>query len=387
MKKLILSLSLILFLLSLFFFVFPTQIARRANRAFADARYQASGTAMAVHQKLLIADLHCDALLWKRNLLERSSTGHVDIPRLLEGNVGLQAFTIVTKMPFGANIDRTEESWDAITPLFIAQRAPLATWGSLLQRALYQARKLHEFAERSNGKLVVIKTTVDLERYLARREREPGITAGFLGLEGAHALEGDLANLDVLFDAGIRMIAPTHFFDTAFGGSAHGVEKNGLTGLGKEMIRRMEAKGIIVDLAHASPQTIDDALALVTKPVVVSHTGVRGTCDNNRNLSDDQITRIAQTGGVIGIGFWDTAVCGTDARAIAKAIRHTVKVAGVAHVALGSDFDGAVTTPFDAAGLVALTEALLNEGFNETEVALIMGGNVLRILQQGLPSQ
>jgi microsomal dipeptidase-like Zn-dependent dipeptidase len=147
----------------------------------------------------------------------------------------------------------------------------------------------------------------------------------------------------------------------------------------------MEAKGMLVDLAHASPKTIDDVLAIASKPVVVSHTGVRSTCDNNRNLSDDQITRIAQTGGVIGIGFWDTAVCGTEASAIAKAIRHAVNVAGVEHVALGSDFDGAVTTPFDAAGLVALTEALFEEGFTEAEMVLIMGGNVLRTLQQTLP--
>jgi microsomal dipeptidase-like Zn-dependent dipeptidase len=112
---------------------------------------------------------------------------------------------------------------------------------------------------------------------------------------------------------------------------------------------------------------------------------VKGTCDNNRNLTDDQIRRIAATGGVIGIGFWDTAVCGSDAAAIGKAIRYAADVAGVEHVALGSDFDGAVVTPFDATGLAQITEALINEGFSREEIARIMGGNVVNLLQNNLP--
>ncbi len=180
-------------------------------------------------------------------------------------------------------------------------------------------------------------------------------------------------------------MAPTHFFDNEWGGSAHGTRKGGLTEEGRELIRRMEARGMIVDLAHASHATIDDVLAMTTRPVVVSHTGVRGTCDNTRNLGDEQLKRIAATGGVIGIGFWETATCGTDAAAIARAIRHAANVVGARHVALGSDFDGTVTTPFDATGVVTVTDALLASGFNEDEIALIMGGNVLRVLSETLP--
>ena len=181
------------------------------------------------------------------------------------------------------------------------------------------------------------------------------------------------------------MMAPTHFFDNDIGGSAHGVAKGGLTDKGREMIRRMEAKKMIVDVAHASPRTIDDVLAIATRPVVVSHTGVKGTCDNTRNLSDDQLKAIAQTGGVIGIGFWDTAVCGTDAKAIAKALRYTADLVGVDHVALGSDNDGAVTAPFDITGVVEITDALMQEGFNDEDIAKIMGGNTLRVLKELLP--
>ena len=104
------------------------------------------------------------------------------------------------------------------------------------------------------------------------------------------------------------MISPAHFFDTAFGGSAHGAEQGGLTVRGRELLEAMEARGVLLDVAHASARTIDDALALATQPVVASHTGVRGVLDNARNLTDAQLEGIAATGGLVGIGFWDTRV-------------------------------------------------------------------------------
>jgi microsomal dipeptidase-like Zn-dependent dipeptidase len=386
MKKFFVYLALaLLLLLGLFMFILPGQVTKRANAILARAPYTPSDSALALHHRLEIADLHCDALLWNRDLLERSKVGHVDVPRLLAGNVALEAFTIVSKVPFGLNMERNDGNSDMITVIAIAQRWPPRTWGSLKQRALYQAEKLHEFAARSQGKLLLIKTAADLQSYLARRQSDHNLTAGFLGIEGAQVLEGDLANIDALFDAGFRMMAPTHFFDNDIAGSAHGVDKGGLTEKGREMIRRMEAKRMLVDVAHASPQTIDDVLAMATKPVLVSHTGVKGTCDGARNLSDDHVKRIAATSGVIGIAYFEAAVCGTDVQVIAKAIRYTADLAGIEHVALGSDFDGAVSTPFDTAGLVQLTEALMAEGFSETEIGLIMGGNVMRVLQENLP--
>jgi microsomal dipeptidase-like Zn-dependent dipeptidase len=114
---------------------------------------------------------------------------------------------------------------------------------------------------------------------------------------------------------------------------------------------------------------------------------VRGTCAGARNLSDEQLRGVAAKGGVVGIGYWEAATCGTDVRSIARSVRHAATVMGVRHVALGSDFDGAVTTPFDTTGLVEVTDALLTEGFSEEEVALIMGGNVLRVLSEALPRE
>jgi microsomal dipeptidase-like Zn-dependent dipeptidase len=147
----------------------------------------------------------------------------------------------------------------------------------------------------------------------------------------------------------------------------------------------MEARHMIVDLAHASPKTIADVLAIATRPLVVSHTGVKGTCDNNRNLSDDQIRAVAAKGGLIGIGYWDTATCGSDASAIVKAMRYVSDRVGAEHVALGSDFDGAVTTPFDTTGLVEITDAMMEAGFSEKEIRMIMGENVMTFLRANLP--
>jgi membrane dipeptidase len=186
-------------------------------------------------------------------------------------------------------------------------------------------------------------------------------------------------------DAGFRMISPAHFTDTVFGGSAHGAVRGGLTALGHEMVRRMEARGVLLDVAHASAATIDDALEISTRPVIASHTGLRGVLDNARNLSDAHLAGIAATGGLVGIGFWPTACGGDDAHAIARSIAHAVERVGIEHVALGSDWDGAVPVPFDAAGVVRLTDALLEAGLDEPAIRAVMGENVLRVLAMALP--
>jgi microsomal dipeptidase-like Zn-dependent dipeptidase len=208
-----------------------------------------------------------------------------------------------------------------------------------------------------------------------------------LAIEGAHALDGNLENLDILYRAGYRMMSPSHFFDNDIGGSAAGVQKIGLTDKGREWVREMEARHMIIDLAHASAKTSEDVLAIATRPLVVSHTGVKGTCDNNRNLTDGQIRAVAAKGGLIGIGYWDTATCGTDAAAIVRAMRYVSDRVGVEHVALGSDFDGAVTEPFDTTGLVEITDAMLQAGYSEREIRLIMGDNVLNFLLANLPEK
>jgi microsomal dipeptidase-like Zn-dependent dipeptidase len=344
-----------------------------------------SDQARALHASLRVADLHADSLLFGRDLLLRSDRGHVDVPRLIEGRVALQVLSMAVKTPRGLNIDRNEDSSDEILTLALAKRWPRSTWRRLLPRVLHLAGRAHGFAKASDGTFRVIETRSGLVAYLADHAANPGITAGLLSIEGAHALDGDPANVDVVADAGIRMISPAHFFDTAFGGSAHGIEQYGLTAKGREMVGLMEARGILLDVAHSSARTIDDALAVSTRPVVASHTGVRGILDNARNLSDEHLDGIAASGGLVGIGFWPTASGGEDAAAIARSIAYAVERVGPGHVALGSDWDGAVPVPFDAANTVQLTGALLDAGLDDDAIRAVMGENVLRVLAATLP--
>lgn len=368
-----------------FFTVAPHHLDRYLNPTVPEDAPDPSSEVQALHDQLFIADLHADSLLWPRDLLTRAAHGHLDVPRMVEGNVGLATFSAVTKVPWGQNYRSNRGNSDKIFWLVMAQRWPPSTWWSLAERTLYQSRRLHRAAHRSDGRLRIVTSRKDLRGHLDDRDGGSEAVAGLLAIEGLHALEGDIENLERFARAGYRMMGPAHFFDNRVGGSAHGVEKTGLTEFGRRVIDRMEQHGILVDLAHASPRTIEDVLALADRPVVVSHTGVKGTCEGHRNLTDGQLEGLARTGGVVGIGFWPGAVCGEDVDAIVKAIRYTVDEIGAEHVALGSDWDGTVLTPFDASGLSALTRGLIEDGFTRGEIRRIMGGNVRRLLLRTLP--
>ena len=385
MRKALLTLLALLLIAAGSVFVLPSLLDRKMNSVESPAPYPASEPANQLHQQLFIADLHDDALLWERDLLKRYDFGHSDLPRMLEGHLGLQVFSTVTKTPRGLNYERNSGETDNITLLAMAQRWPRETWNSLLQRALYQSHKLKEASVNSGGRLVMIKNRGDLANFVSGWEKDPQRVAAILATEGLQPIEGKLENVDTLYNAGFRITGLTHFFDNEVGGSAHGLEKGGLTPLGRLVIKRLEAKSMLIDLAHASRPLIDDVLGMATRPLLVSHTGVEGTCKGTRNLSDKHLQAIAATGGVIGIGYWDAAVCATSVEAIVNAIRYTVDLIGVQHVALGSDFNGTIHAPFDVTGLAQLTEGLLKAGFSHDEIAAIMGGNVQRLLLASLP--
>ncbi|QTN46819.1 membrane dipeptidase [Ectopseudomonas mendocina] len=387
MRKLLIALLLLVPLSALAVLGLPPVIDAQMNSVANPPPYPASASAQKLHQGLFVADLHDDALLWERDLLKRYDYGHSDLPRMLEGRLGLQVFSTVTKTPRGLNMESNGADSDNITLLAMAQRWPRETWNSLLQRALYQAQKLQDAAAGSDGRLVLIRTRADLANFIEAWAKDPRRVAGLLATEGLQPIEGKLENIDVLYDAGFRVAGLTHFFDNEVGGSAHGLEKGGLTPLGRQVITRLEEKSMLVDLAHASRPLIDDVLAMAKRPVLVSHTGVEGTCAGTRNLSDKHLQAIAATGGVIGIGYWSTAVCDTSVAAIVKAIRYAADKIGVEHVALGSDFNGTVHTPFDVTGLAQITEGLQGAGFDDTAIAAIMGGNVQRLLLASLPEK
>ena len=366
-----------------FFTVTPGRIENSQNRVV-PVPLEITPAAQELQATLDVADLHADSLLWKRDLLERSDRGHVDLPRLIEGHYALQVFSSVTKSPKGQNYDSNGADSDTITSLAIIDLQPPRTWRSLLQRSLWHAEKLRGFAENSGGRLRLIRTPSDIDRLLADRKGGMQVVGGMLSIEGLHDLEGDIANLDVLHAAGFRMAGLAHFFDNDVTGSMHGREKGGLTPLGRQAVLRMESLGMIVDVAHASHAAIADVLAMAKRPVVSSHGGVQATCKVNRNLTDDEIRGIARTGGVIGIGYWSGAICSTHPRDAARAIAHVRDLVGIDHVGLGSDFDGATTTAFDASQIAAVTQALLDGGFSPADIRKVMGGNVLRMLRAGI---
>ena len=180
------------------------------------------------------------------------------------------------------------------------------------------------------------------------------------------------------------MIGLAHFSDNELAESMHGEQKYGLTPLGRQAVMAMEQKGIIVDLAHSSHEAFADVMAMATRPVVVSHGGAKATCNINRNLTDSELRALAANGGVIGIGYWDAAVCAATPAATAKAILQVRNLIGARYVGLGSDFDGSTTTGFDTVHIAAVTQALLDFGLSKSEIAMVMGGNAASILGAGM---
>ncbi|WP_288930131.1 dipeptidase [uncultured Maritimibacter sp.] len=368
------------------FFIFAPGIAERdMNVVVEHDPYPVTAEGAAFHDTLLIGDWHADTLLWKRDPLERSDRGHVDIPRLIEGNVTLQVFTAVTKSPSGQNYEENSaETFDNITLLAVGQLWPPRTWNSLLERALYQAERLRDAANRSGGHLRLIRTEKDLDAVLALRDAGEDVVGGVLGIEGAHPLEGEIANLDRLEAAGYRLIGLHHFFDNELGGSLHGVGDAGLTDFGRQVVKEVAARGMILDLAHSSPQVARDVIEMTDMPLVVSHTGIRSHCDTKRNYPDDLMQAIAATGGVIGIGYWEDVTCDDSPLGVARTIQAAIDLVGEDHVALGSDYDGTVTTGFDTAELAALTQAMLDIGLTEAQIRKVAGGNMVRVLRDRL---
>lgn len=367
-----------------FFGFAPGYVEGSMNQIDGKALIAVSEEAKALHKTLTIVDLHSDSLMWNRDINDRADRGHMDVPRLQEGNVALQLFSSVTKTPKGQNYDGNSDETDNITLLTVAQLQPVKTWSSLVERSLYHAAKRNAAVSGSDGLLKPIDTARQLDALLSARQKSPRQVGAMITIEGLQNLEGNASNLDRLYDAGFRMAGLTHFFDNELGGSMHGLKKGGLTPFGRDIVRRMEAKGMIIDIAHLSHTGVAELLAMARRPVVSSHGGVQATCKVNRNLTDDEIRGVAKTGGVIGIGYWEGAVCSTDPRAAARAMKHVRNLVGIAHVALGSDYDGATSVRFDTSQLTQVTQALMDEGFSEAEIRAVMGENALRVIRAGL---
>lgn len=344
--------------------------------------YEVSEAAQALHDTLYVADLHADSLMWRRNTTKRQSRGHVDLPRLRDGGVDFQVFSAVTKSPRGLNFaENSSEAPDDITMVAVAQLWPIRTWGSIYERAAYQAQRLTKYEAKAENNLVIARTASDLNQ-------PQGTIVGLLLTEGAHPLEGKIENVQRLFDEGYRAMGLQHFFDNELGGSLHGQSQTGLTDFGFDAVREMWRLNIAVDLAHASEQTSRDVLAMPEAgPVFISHGGVRDACtvSQQRNLPDGVLRQIAARGGIVGIGYFEGAICDISPEGIASAILSAIELMGVDAVALGSDYDGTVATAFDSSQLAVITHQLLKAGLSEADIRAVMGQNSRRFFSTSLP--
>jgi membrane dipeptidase len=386
MKKVLLVTSLIVaILIPLAAYVVPPLVDASMNRVSKHETWPVSVEAQTLHNSLIIGDWHSDSLLWNRDFLQAHDYGHMDLPRLQQGNVAFQVLTAVTKTPTGMNYEtNSSEAPDKLTPLVIAQAWPIRTWSSIFERALYQVERLQELQLTAPEKIRHIKTKQDILDVVASRATDSPLTGLLMGMEGAHPLEGDIQNLDRLYRAGYRLIGLQHFFDNELGGSLHGQSHSGLTDFGKQVVKAASDKNMIIDVAHSSPQTVRDVLAIMNRPVVLSHSGIHKNCQSKRNISGKLMEEIANVGGVIGIGYWADVVCDNTPKGIVKAIKAGVDLLGVNHISLGSDYDGTIEPQFDTSELAALTHEMLLQGFTIDDIEKVMGGNMLRVMNASL---
>jgi membrane dipeptidase len=327
-----------------------------------------SDRARALHAAHPPIDLHADTLMWSSwlgyDLHARHEPplplaalgGHVDMPRLRDGGVGAQFFSLVT--------------------LPVARRTR-----GLAQSARTQIEILSEAIERRPGDLRLARSAGDVDA-----GRSEGAIAALLGIEGAHALDGDLDNVEVFARLGVRYLGLLHFSANEAGCPAYGrgrSDEDGLTPWGFDLVRRCEANGVLVDLAHINRKGFLDACSVATAPPIVSHTGVLGAFEHWRNIDDAQLRAVADKGGVVGVIFCPRYLGGRGIGDVVRHMVHILDVVGEDAPALGSDWDGfMLPTPdlADARGLPLLTDALLDAGVPERTVAKILRGNVMRVL-------
>lgn len=330
--------------------------------------------ARALHERFPAIDLHADSLMWSRwvgyDLHVRHEPplplaalgGHVDVPRLIEGGVGAQFFGLVS-LPIG-------------------QRSGLAV---VIDE---QIDALEANVSHNPERLVKARTAEEIEAAEAR-----GAVAALLGIEGAHALEGDIDKLAHFARRGVRYLGLCHFSANETSYPAYGRgrrDAEGLLPFGREVVRRCEELGVIVDLAHINRRGFLEACAMATRAPIVSHTGVLGAFEHWRNIGDDQLRAVADKGGCVGVIFCPKFLGGDGIEPVVKHLLHILNVCGEDAPALGSDWDGFIVPTrdlCDAAHLPLLTDALLAAGLREEVIGKILRENAMRVLRESpLPS-
>ncbi|HUT15187.1 MAG TPA: dipeptidase [Anaerolineae bacterium] len=320
--------------------------------------------AATLHQKSIVFDGHCDTLLaaldGERKLGERSSEGHVDLPRLHEGGVTAQVFAMYVEaeyLPAGAS-----------------------------RQTLRMLDVLFGELEANADSFVLATGAGDIEK-----AKTAGQVAAVIGMEGAEALEGDLGLLRVFHRLGLRLLTVAWSRrNQAADGVSESRTGGGLTTFGEQLVRECNRLGIILDISHLAAAGVRDVLELSTRPVIASHSNAYALCSHPRNLTDEQLDALAKKGGVVGVTFVPAFIAeegkGANLDKLLDHIDHIVGVIGTDHVGLGSDFDGlgprAPEGLEDVTCLPGITAGLIGRGYSAEDVRNILGGNLMRVFRQ-----
>ena len=346
-------------------------VDRVVNRTALPGALPASPAATELLRRAPVVDLLVGSALFRDSFVI-GGRGQVDLPRLRRVGVNVVGLTVATRWP---NLRGTLSGWH-----FRSLGIPAATTRSDMAMAEWLIGRIKSWCDRSDGRLLVIRSRADLERCLA-----PGGPVGvLLGIQGGHVLEGELANIARLRAAGVRMFAPAHVMDNALVGSGTGRLARGLTDYGREAIAELQAQSIVVDLAHMSVLGIEAALPLLRRPFVLSHTGLTDVAPTVRNIPASLAREVATAGGLVGMMLSTRLLGGATLDAAVRAFTLAIESAGADHVALGSDMDGALKMLIDVAGLPALADGLLDSGVSEPGVTGVLGSNAVAVLRSAL---
>ncbi|HUG20634.1 MAG TPA: dipeptidase [Planctomycetaceae bacterium] len=339
-------------------------------------QYVITQEALDIHHSGMLFDGHndlpweirtkADASFDKADISKPQPRFHTDIPRLRKG--GLKA-----------------QFWSVYVP------ADTAESGDALLKTLEQIELVQQMLARYPETFELARNADDIERIV-----KSGKVASMMGVEGGYSIEESLANLQRYHGLGVRYMTLTHSKSLSWADSVTDEPRaNGLSEFGEEVIREMNRLGMLVDLSHVSIDTMKAALRVTKAPVIFSHSSARAICDHPRNVPDEVLKLLPDNGGVVMINFYSAFVVPTaelekDPKALGTLsdvcdhIEHVIKVAGIDHVGIGSDFDGVPRLPVgleDASTYPRITQELLNRGYNKEQIHKILGCNALRIIR------
>jgi membrane dipeptidase len=323
-----------------------------------------AGQIARIHERFVFADMHAHPSRFHRGPAERIEPEELE--RYRRGTIDVVVAKASSDAAYDGGYVRRDGTRVERTPQNPAPGYPF-------EFTLDRIRRVLRTVEEGDAVLAESPAAV-------RRAKAEGRIALLPALEGADGLEGRIENLHALHDMGVRMIQLVHFRVNGLGHIQTDSTPGGLTDFGREVVREMNRRGMIIDLAHANTQTILDVLALSEHPVIFSHTGAKALHDARRHLADEEIRAIAAKGGVIGI--WPNGSELPHLEDMVRHIDHVRQIAGIDHVGIGSDLRGmsSYSEGFgEEADFHAIAAALLARGYSEEDVGKVMGGNFFRV--------